>query len=564
MIRYLITSALPYINGIKHLGNIAGSLLPADVYAKHLRQQGEEVLYICGTDEHGTPAELAAKANNQSVEEYCETMYQTQKSIYEAFAIEFDFFGRSSSKANHVVTQSVFKDLYANGYIQTCEIQQVYSKTDARFLPDRYVEGTCPHCQYEKARGDQCEACGRLLDTTDLLSPRSAISGSTDLEVRQSMHLFLDLAALSDRVSQWVDQHPDWPATTKGIAKKWLQEGLHARCISRDLKWGIKIPKENFDDKVFYVWFDAPNGYISMTQEWAETQGEPDAWQRWWQSNLDEVIYTQFMAKDNVPFHAIFWPAMLMGTGKNWKLVDQLKAFNWLTYEGGKFSTSQQRGVFSDQALKLFPADYWRYFLTAAAPESSDSDFTFAGFANLVNKDLADVLGNFVNRATAIIKKHFDNKIPTYNANNRDVDELKLAVSQLVETIDVEFRACRFRPAMQAMRELWCWSNEYIAREEPWKVVKTDKVRAADILMNCLHLMRISAITAASVIPEAAQKILTGLGEQCAPSDSPFRDCVVFNYFPVGRELVSQGNLFQKIDEEQVAVLTAEYAGQPS
>ena len=561
MARYLVTSALPYINGIKHLGNIAGSMLPADVYARHLRQQGEEVLYICGTDEHGTPAELAAQANGQSVEDFCANMYATQKQIYSDFLIQFDYFGRSSAPANHEVTQSVFNDLYANGYITEKDIQQVYSKADERFLPDRYVEGTCPHCGYEKARGDQCEACGRLLDTTDLLEPRSAISGSTDLEIRQSTHVFLDLAALSGKVAEWVDQHPDWPTTTKGIAHKWLQEGLHERCISRDLKWGVSIPKQGFDDKVFYVWFDAPNGYVSMTQEWAAAAGKPDAWQDWWRSNHDEVVYTQFMAKDNVPFHAIFWPAMLLGTAKNWKLVDQLKAFNWLTYEGGKFSTSQQRGVFSDQALKLFPADYWRYFLTAFAPESSDSDFTFAGFASVINKDLADVLGNFANRGTAIIKKRFDNRVPAYNPQNADVDDLKLAAAKLMDTMDAELRACRFRPAMQALRELWCLGNEYIAREEPWKVVKTDETRAADILVNCLHLQRICAIASASVIPAAAKTMYAALGETGAPDDVAFRDAVRFDYLPEGRELVPQGNLFQKIDADQVEALTAEYAG---
>lgn len=267
-VKHLITSALPYINGIKHLGNLVGSMLPADVYARFSRQCGEQVLFICATDEHGTPAELAALEAGLNTESFCQNMYQIQLDIYRSFGLSFDYFGRNSSQYNHELTQNFYKLLDENGYIEEREINLVYSLSDARFLPDRYVIGTCPHCGYQSARGDQCENCTSVLDPTDLIEPRSAISGSTKLEVRKTKHLFLKLSALSDEVRNWVEQHPNWSNLTKSIALKWLNEGLQDRCITRDLSWGVPVPRPGFEDKVFYVWFDAPIGYIAATQAW--------------------------------------------------------------------------------------------------------------------------------------------------------------------------------------------------------------------------------------------------------------------------------------------------------
>ncbi len=364
--RYLITSALPYINGIKHLGNLVGSMLPADVYARFLRQEGEEVLYICGTDEHGTPAEIAALEEGLDVAEFCTRQYQRQAEVYEKFGLSFDYFGRTSSPEQRELTQDFYRSLDEHGFIEEREISQVYSVTDERFLPDRYVEGTCPNCGYEKARGDQCENCTKMLNPTDLINPRSAVSGSTDVEIRTSRHLFLRLDQLSGEVREWVDAQTDWPNLTKSIAYKWLDEGLQSRGITRDLKWGVPVPKAGFEDKVFYVWFDAPIGYVSATKAWGEQEGKD--WKSWWYK-ADDVHYTQFMAKDNLPFHTIMWPATILGTREPWKMADYIKGFNWLNYYGGKFSTSSKRGVFVDQALDIAAADYWRYMLIASAPE---------------------------------------------------------------------------------------------------------------------------------------------------------------------------------------------------
>ncbi len=560
MKRYLITSALPYINGIKHLGNMIGSILPADVYARHLRQQGEEVLYICGTDEHGTPAEIAAETVGESVQSYCDRLYEQQKAIYSQFEISFDYFGRSSAPENHHLTQEVFKALDENGFIEAREIQQIYSNTDQRFLPDRYVEGTCPHCEYEKARGDQCESCGRLLETTDLVNPRSAISGSQDLEIRSTHHLFLKLQNLAPEVQEWVSQHENWPAITQGIAHKWLNEGLHERCISRDLKWGVKIPKPDFENKVFYVWFDAPIAYISMTQEWAKAHGQPESWKKWWLETGDQVSYAQFMAKDNIPFHAIFWPAMMLGTRQDWKLADDIKGFSWLTYEGGKFSTSQQRGVFTDVALELFPADYWRYYLLSNAPESADSDFTFEHFASVVNKDLADVLGNFVNRVTTLVKKYSDNRVPELQVLDEN-ETLRSQVKFLLEELDHSLRIMKFRQAAQTLRSLWVLGNEYITTSEPWKVAKVDLPRALNILRNCLELIRVFAIASSSFMPTTSRKLFEILGETSDPASKPFLQIIGLQSLPINQELHPHSNLFVKIDEDQVEQLKQRFQG---
>ncbi len=346
--RHLITSALPYVSGIKHLGNLAGSLLPADVHARFLRQCGKEVLFICATDEHGTPAELAARAAGLPVAEYCRRQHDLQADIYRRFGLSFDHFGRTSSARNRALTQHLYQRLDAAGLIEERVIRQYFSPTDGRFLPDRYVVGTCPHCGNPRARGDQCEACTRVLDQTDLVGARSALSGARDLELRATRHLFLRQSALAGEIGRWVEGQTEWPPLVIGIARAWLAAGLLDRCITRDLEWGIPVPRPGFEGKVFYVWFDAPIGYIAATQDWADADPERRDWRRWWWGDQAEcdVRYVQFLGKDNVPFHAVSFPATLIGSGEPWKLVDVIKGFNWLTYEGEN-SPPAQGGEFS-------------------------------------------------------------------------------------------------------------------------------------------------------------------------------------------------------------------------
>ncbi|SES29186.1 methionyl-tRNA synthetase [Streptomyces sp. yr375] len=513
MARHLITSALPYINGIKHLGNMVGSMLPADVYARYLRQRGHDVLYICATDEHGTPAELAAKAQGVPVAEFCAQAHDAQKAVYDGFALAFDYFGRSSSPQNHEITQHFARRLNENGFIEERAIRQVYSPADGRFLPDRYVEGTCPHCGYDKARGDQCENCTRVLDPTDLIDPRSAISGSTDLEVRETKHLFLLQSKLQHEVEEWVSRHEaDWPQLASSIARKWLTEGLHDRAITRDLDWGVPVPADTWPElaaegKVFYVWFDAPIEYIGATKEWSDAApaGETRDWKSWWYESDATVRYTEFMAKDNVPFHTVMFPATELGVREPWKKVDYVKAFNWLTYYGGKFSTSQKRGVFTDQALSILPADYWRYFLIANAPESDDSSFTWEHFTATVNKDLADTLGNFVNRVLSFSRKRFGDEVPAGSAPGEAETKLGEQIADLLDEYERQMEALQFRKAAAALRALWSAGNSYLEEKAPWLEIKTDQEGAALTLRTAMNLIHLYAVVSEPFIPTTAK-----------------------------------------------------------
>lgn len=510
MARHLITSALPYINGIKHLGNMVGSMLPADVYARYMRQRGHDVLYICATDEHGTPAELAAKEAGLPVDAFCAQQHDAQKAIYDGFGLAFDYFGRSSSPQNVEITQTIARELKRHGFIEERSIRQVYSNTDGRFLPDRYIEGTCPHCGYDRARGDQCENCTRVLDPTDLIDARSAISGSSDLEVRETKHLFLLQSKLAEEVGAWVEEHgKQWPTLASSIARKWLTEGLQDRAITRDLDWGVPVPADTWPElaaegKVFYVWFDAPIEYIGATKEWADRDPENRDWKSWWYDVDTTVRYTEFMAKDNVPFHTVMFPATLLGTRDVWKKVDVVKAFNWLTYYGGKFSTSQKRGVFTDAALEVLPADYWRYFLMANAPESDDTSFTWEHFTATVNKDLADTLGNFVNRVLSFSRKRFGDEVPAGKQAGEAEERLGEEIARLLAEYEEHMDGLQFRKAAAALRALWSAGNSYLEEKAPWLEIKADQEAAALTLRTAMNLIHLYAIVSEPFIPASA------------------------------------------------------------
>jgi methionyl-tRNA synthetase len=558
--RYLITSALPYINGIKHLGNLVGSMLPADVYARFLRQEGETVLYICGTDEHGTPAELAALEAGLNVADYCKRQYDRQADVYSRFGLSFDYFGRTSSPENHELTQHFYQRLDENGFIEEREISQMYSPEDGRFLPDRYVIGTCPKCGYTAARGDQCENCTSVLNPTDLIEPRSAISGSTQLEVRQSKHLFLKLNELSEAVRSWVDQQTNWPVLTKSIALKWLNEGLQSRCITRDLSWGVPVPKPGFENKVFYVWFDAPIGYLAASKAWGQQAGDRD-WLSWWQP-ADEVQYVQFMAKDNLPFHTIMWPAMILGTREPWKLADYIKGFNWLNYYGGKFSTSSKRGVFLDQALEVLPADYWRYTLMASAPESSDSAFTWEQLQTKVNKDLADNLGNFINRILKFAASRFGGKIPSGGTLGEAEQRLEATCQDLVDTLRHHLHRMEFRKAADTLCALWTAGNQYIDDRAPWALFKQDPAEAAVVIRTCMNLIRIYAIVSSPFIPFTCDTICEALHLSESERRSSFASVVDFQALQPDRPFDVPPPLFQKLDDDQIAELRSKFGGE--
>ncbi|MDF3142523.1 MULTISPECIES: methionine--tRNA ligase [unclassified Streptomyces] len=569
MARHLITSALPYINGIKHLGNMVGSMLPADVYSRYLRQRGHDVLYICATDEHGTPAELAAKEQGVPVDEFCAQAHDQQKAIYDGFNLAFDYFGRSSSPQNHEITQEIARELKANGFIEERAIRQVYSITDGRFLPDRYIIGTCPHCGYDKARGDQCENCTRVLDPTDLIDARSAISGSSDLEVRETKHLFLLQSVLADEVEAWVDERADnWPVLASSIARKWLTEGLHDRAITRDLDWGVPVPADTWPDlaaegKVFYVWFDAPIEYIGSTKEWADQDPENRDWRSWWWESDADVHYTQFMGKDNVPFHSVMFPATLLGTRAPWKKVDVIKAFNWLNYYGGKFSTSQKRGVFTHDALEILPADYWRYFMMANAPESDDSSFTWEHFTATVNKDLADTLGNFVNRVLSFSRKRFGDEVPAGAEPGEAEARLGEEIARLLAEYEEHMEAIQFRKAAAALRALWSAGNSYLEEKAPWLEIKTDKDGAALTLRTAMNLIHLYAVVSEPFIPATAKT----MREAFALSDDTATwvgadEAKSLTSVPAGTPFTVPPVLFAKLTDEDLETYKERFGGE--
>ena len=569
MARILITSAIPYINGIKHLGNLVGSQLPADLFARFNRAIGNEVMFICATDEHGTPAELAAAKAGKPVAEYCAEMHGVQAEIAKGFRLSFDHFGRSSSQRNHKLTQHFAGKLAENGLIREVAEKMIYSIDDGRFLPDRYIEGTCPNCGFESARGDQCDNCTKQLDPTDLINPRSTISGSTNLEERETKHLYLMQRALKDKLEAWIDSKTDWPILTTSIAKKWLNDGdgLQDRGITRDLHWGIPVmrgdqPWPGMEGKVFYVWFDAPIEYIACTAEWADANGLDDAaWQRWWRTDKGaaDVTYYQFMGKDNVPFHTLSFPATILGSGEPWKLVDYLKSFNYLNYDGGQFSTSRGRGVFMDQALSILPSDYWRWWLLSHAPESSDAEFTWENFQASVNKDLADVLGNFVSRVTKFAVSKLGDTVPEAGAFGAMETALIADLGVRIADYTRAMEGMEVRKAAAELRAIWVIGNEYLQAAAPWSVVKTDPDQAQAQIRLALNLIRIYAVLSSPFIPDAAQTMMTAMGSDDWTWPSDVHAAV--RTLSAGHSFAVPENLFRKITDEERADWQARFAG---
>ncbi len=566
MARVLITSALPYINGVKHLGTLAGSMLPADVQARFQRARGREVLYVCATDEHGTPAELAAASAHQDVFTYCEEQHRSQHEIGRALGLSWDWFGRSSSPQNARLTQHFANKLEDNDLIEERLDRLVYSIDDERFLPDRYIEGTCPICGFAKARGDQCDNCNSLLDPIDLKDPYSVISGTRNLEVRETRHLYLLQTRMEDQIRGWVDGRKGWSSLARSIAHKHLDEGLIDRGITRDLSWGVPVLRHGqlrpgFETKVFYVWFDAPIEYIAATQEWADATGGD--WRAWWRidAGAGTARYLQFMGKDNVAFHAVSFPITLFGSGEPWKSVDMLKAFNHLNWYGEKFSTSERRGVFLDAALEILPPDCWRWYLTANAPEHADSAFTWDQLVSSVNRDLADVLGNFVNRVLKFCEARFDGVIPAGGEPGELERELHADVSAKLLEITEQFEAIEVRKSAQALRAIWVLGNEYLQSAAPWTAIKIDPRRAAVIVRTAINLVALYAAVSAPVIPFAAEKIALALGEPY-PLPWPSADGrTELNRLEAGRTITVPDVLFRKIEPGDVAAWAERFGG---
>ena len=556
--KYLITSALTYINGAPHIGHLAGAMLNADIYARYLRAKGEDVLFVGGTDVHGTKMEVAAAEEGITYKEYIQKYHALHTKIYEGFNLSFDAYGNTDSEQNKELTYRIFEGLDKNGFISSKTTKRPFCVDDSQFLADSQLGGTCPYCGYEKARGDQCEHCTKLLEPEELKNPYSTISGSHNIIFKETQNLFIDLDKMQAQIEEWVESKKGiWSDIAYTTAKKWLKEGLQPRGITRDIKNGFPVPKKGYEDKVFYCWFDAPIGYIGITKEWADKDPKNRRWEDWW-LNPDEVWHTEFIGKDNIPFHSIIFPGMLFGSKEPWTQVSFLKATSWLNFAGGKISKSEHRGVFLDDALEEFPADYWRYWIPANSPESDDSIFSFENFAATVNKDLNDVLGNFINRVMKMTVKDFGTQIPALGEITEAEKELYASLDGLIKQYTDHMDAIEFRKALADLREIWVSGNNYIAKTEPWKAVKTDKSRAATILNTGLNLIHLFGILSAPVMPTKAGEMLSLFGKDnfAWPTDKAEN---LLKTLKEGDSFVAPDPLFQKITPERKEELKVKY-----
>jgi len=494
--KYLVTAALPYANGYLHLGHIAGAYLPADIYVRFKRLNNEDIIFICGSDEHGTAIEISAMKEKVTPKEIIDRFHFANKDAFEKLGIAFDIYSRTSNEIHHKTSQDFFLNLYDKGILLQKSEKQLYSVKDKRFLADRFVEGTCPICGYEEARGDQCESCGSNLSPLELKNPKSKISGDTPV-IKEAKNFYFPLEKFQPKLEEWLKTKTNWKANVKNYCEGWFKTGLKDRAITRDLDWGVKVPLKDFDGKVIYVWFEAPIGYISATKELL-----PDNWQDYWQGK--DVKLVHFIGKDNIIFHAIVFPAMIMAHG-DFVLPDNVPANEFLNLEGGKLSKSKGHGILVKDIVKDFNPDVVRYTLASNLPENKDADFSWDDFQTKNNNELAAILGNFINRTVVFAKTKFENKIPERNTKSEEIfDIIKNQAKIVADCID----NYRFRDAVNEIMNALRAANKYFNDSEPWKVIKDDNEKCANIINNCLQICHSAAVLISPVLPYTSEKIL--------------------------------------------------------
>jgi len=511
--RILVTSALPYANGPLHVGHIAGAYLPADTYVRYNRLAGADIIYVGGTDEHGTAIEIKALKDGVTPKELVDFYYEDMKTDFKNLGISYDNFSRTSLPVHHKTSQDFFLKILKNGHIERKTVVQAFCPKCNMFLADRYVEGTCPTCGAPDQKGNQCEVCGKVLEPIELVDPK-CITCSTTPEVKETFQWFIRLSDFQDELEAWMKSNKHWRPNVVNFCLNWIKEGLQDRAITRDLQWGIKVPLEEGKDKVLYVWFEAVIGYVSSTKEWAERMGKPNAWKDYW---LDGKI-VHFIGKDNIPFHAIMWPAFLLGygeyEGRKWKLPYDVPANEYLNIGGKKTSTSRNWAIWLGDFLKDFPPDYLRYYLTTVAPESKDSDFLWEEFQKRINDELNDIIGNFVHRSITFAFNNFDGKIPSLDKSLLDDDDRE-AIKNMEEIGTKVSDLIKIFKMKDALKEVVSFAkscNRYFDKKEPWKLVKTDRARAANTIYISLELAKTLSMVLNPFLPFSTEKMLKEIG----------------------------------------------------
>ncbi len=541
--KILVTSALPYANGEIHLGHLAGAYLPADIYVRYQRLKKRDVIYICGTDEHGVPVTISAEKQGKKPRDIVDRYHKSISESFKHFGMTFDNFSRTSLPVHYRLAQDFFSKIYEKGFIYPREIEQFYCVECKRFLPDRYIAGTCPKCGKEGARGDQCEACGHWLEPFQLINPKCQICGKTPEKAR-TKHWYFKLSAFQDKLEAWIGSKQDWKETVLTFVRGWLREGLQDRPITRDLAWGVPVPLEEAKGKVLYVWFDAPIGYVSSTIEWAEKQGKPDKWKDYWYDEKTKLVH--FIGKDNIVFHALIWPAMLMAYG-DYVLPSDIPANQFLNLEGGKFSTSKDYAIWLPDYLKEFKADSLRYALTRNAPEARDTDFTWRDFQVWHNNELADILGNFINRTLTFAKKYYDSSVPDAGSfgerDNVIFDLLKSAPDKIGNLIE----RFEFKNGLQEVMRVAQEGNRYFDHEEPWATRKNNPAACAKTINVCMRIVTSLSSLVEPFLPFTAQRIKEMIQYKGGAWDE-------IGQAEYARRIGEPAILFNKIDDDVIRV----------
>ncbi len=543
MSKYIVTSALPYANGKLHIGHVAGAYLPADIFVRYLRLKEEDVIYICGTDEHGAPISIKAEKEGVSPQVIVDRYHKSIKESFDGLNIEFDNFSGTSRKPHYKLAQEFFTDLLDNGFITSKITKQFYDEQESRFLPDRYVEGTCPHCGADGARGDQCDTCGKLIDSITLINPISKVSGSSPV-IKETKQWYLDLPKFTQELKEWLDTKTYWKENVRNFILSWLNEGLIERAITRDINWGVPVPLEEAEGKVLYVWFDAPIGYISSTIEWAEKLGQADLWKDYWLNPDTKLIH--FIGKDNIPFHTIMWPSFVMGQNKDYVLPHDVPANEYLNLEGEKISTSRNWAIWVDEFIKYFDGEYLRYVLAVNAPEKQDNDFLWKDFQNKINTELNNVLGNLANRVFSFSMKHFSGLVEKPSQLSELSQSSLQEAHDLTKEIDNCYQNYQVRKAVKTIMDIARLGNKYFDEREPWKAIKEDKESVQETIYTCCEILRIISVVMTPILPN----FMTELRSIMSISQKASWQELNQNPYPI--QLNEVRRIFQKVEDSQI------------